>query len=297
MHSVPSLESAPPPAGPPDNIECLSSVVAPGPVSRETSSADATAAASPGGAQPQVKRSPWWLELGVIVWLLWVYDATTDLAPLRLNLALAHARGVLHLERTLHLDPELSLDRWLAGHHTLGLILSDYYDNAHFIVTLGVLGYLWWRRPDLYRPLRNVLVLTNVLAFIVFWRYPVAPPRMLHGFTDVVAASGAFGSWHTGTLASHANQLAALPSLHMAWAGWCTLAVWRMTTRLWVRALAILYPCITALAVLSTGNHFLLDVFAGLLTLAVSVLIVQIATAARDASRRQRSERRRTASA
>jgi hypothetical protein len=34
----------------------------------------------------------------------------------------------------------------------------------------------------------------------------------------------------------------------------------------------------TALAVLSTGNHFLLDVLAGLLTLAVSVLVVRIAT-------------------
>jgi hypothetical protein len=65
----------------------------------------------------------------------------------------------------------------------------------------------------------------------------------------------------------------------MAWAGWCTLAVWRITTRRWVRVVAVVYPCITALAVLATGNHFLLDVLAGLLTLAVSVLIVRIATA------------------
>ena len=111
----------------------------------------------------------------MIVWLCWVYDAITNLAPLRLHLALSHARGILHLERSLHLDPELSLDRWLAGHHTLGLLLSDYYDNAHFIVTLGLLGWLWWRRADLYRPLRNSLVLTNVLAFVVFWRYPGGP--------------------------------------------------------------------------------------------------------------------------
>jgi hypothetical protein len=227
-------------------------------------------------AQHQATRSPWWIEVGVIVWLLWVYDAVTNFAPLRLDVALKHARGVLSLERSLHMDPELSLDRWLAGHHTLGLILSDYYDNAHFVVTLGVLGYLWWRRADLYRPLRNSLVLVNVLAFIVFWCYPVAPPRMLDGFTDVVASTGAFGSWHTGTLASHANQLAAMPSLHMAWAAWCGLAVWRISTRRWVRTVAVLYPCLTALAVLSTGNHFLLDVLAGLLTLAVSMLIVEL---------------------
>jgi hypothetical protein len=269
----------------------LSSVVTPSEVSIETSGSAATAGAA-SVAQPQVTRSPWWVEIGVIVWLCWVYDAITNLAPLRLSVALGHARGMLRLERSLHLNPELSLDRWLAGHHTLGLILSDYYDNAHFIVTLGVLGYLWWRRPDLYRPLRNSLVLVNVLAFIVFWRYPVAPPRMLHGFTDVVASTGAFGSWHTGALASQANQLAAMPSLHMAWAGWCTLALWRISTRRWVRAVAVIYPCITALAVLSTGNHFLLDVLAGLLTLALSVLIVRVATACWEAWRRRRTSGR-----
>jgi hypothetical protein len=233
-----------------------------------------------------VTRSHWWIEVGVIVWLCWVYDAITNFAPLRLNVALGHARGLLHLERSLHLDPELSMDRWLAGHHTLALILSDYYDNAHFVVTLGLLGYLWWRRTDLYRPLRNSLVLVNVLAFVVFWRYPVAPPRMLEGFTDVVASTGAFGSWHTGTLASHANQLAAMPSLHMAWAGWCTLALWRISKRSWVLVLAVLYPCMTAIAVLSTGNHFLLDILGGLFTLMISVLIVRFSRGWREVSRR-----------
>jgi hypothetical protein len=249
--------------------------------------------AVPGFAVAPLRRARWWGEALTIAWLCWLYDAITNVAPLRLHAALANAHDLLSLEQAVGIDPELSLDRWLAGHRTLGLIVSDYYDNAHFIVTLGVLGYLWWRRPDLYRPLRSVLVLVNVLAFIVFWRYPVAPPRMLHGFTDVVAASGAFGSWHTGSLASHANQLAAMPSLHMAWAGWCTLAVWRITTRHWVRVVAVVYPCITALAVLSTGNHFLLDVLAGLLTLAVSLLMVRVVAAFGDALRQRRDHGRR----
>lgn len=211
----------------------------------------------------------------MIVWLCWVYDMTTNLAPLRLHLALAHAEGILALERSLGVSPELSLDRWLGRHHTLGLIVSDYYDNAHFVVTLGLLGWLWWRRADIYRPLRTTLVLANVIAFVVFWCYPVAPPRMLghDGFSDIVASSGAFGSWHTGALASAANQLAAMPSLHMAWAGWCALVVWRLTRRAWLRGLALLYPCMTAFAVLSTGNHYLLDVLAGLLTLGVALAI------------------------
>jgi hypothetical protein len=218
-------------------------------------------------------RARWWVELLAIVWLLWLYDATTNLAPLRLSTALGNARGLLHVERVLHIAPELSLDRWLAGHHTLALVLSDYYDNAHFLVTLSLLGYLWWRRADIYRPLRNSLVLVNVIGFVVFWRFPVAPPRMLDGFTDVVATTGAFGSWHSGSLAADANQVAAMPSLHMAWAAWCTVAAWRISRRRWVRALAVVYPCVTAFAVLATGNHFVLDIVAGLLVLALSVWI------------------------
>jgi PAP2 superfamily len=231
-------------------------------------------ATAPSGALAAPARTRWWVELLAIGWLLFLYDAITNLAPLRLSVALGNARGILHVERVLHIDPELTLDRWLASHHTLAAILSNYYDNAHFAVTLGLLGYLWWSRTDLYRPLRNALVLVNVVGFVVFWRFPVAPPRMLAGFTDVVASTHAFGSWHTGALASQANQVAAMPSLHMAWAGWCSLALWRISERRSVRALALLYPCLTALAVLATGNHFVLDIVGGLLALALSVWLV-----------------------
>ena len=131
--------------------------------------------------------------------------------------------------------------RWIIGWRATtrsALVVSDYYDNAHFVVTFALLGWLWWARAEIYRPLRNTLLLCNALAFVVFWRFPVAPPRMLGGFVDVVASSGALGSWHGHSgLASHANELAALPSLHLAWAAWCALAVWRATRRVWARAL------------------------------------------------------------
>jgi hypothetical protein len=232
-----------------------------------------------------IARPRWWLDALVILWLGWVYDIVANLAPLRRQAAIGHAEGLLRLERTLHLDPELALNRWLVSHHTLGTLLSYYYDNAHFIVTLGLLGWLWWRRADLYRPLRNALVLINVIGLAVFWLYPVAPPRMLSGFTDVVAASHTFGSWHTGSLASAANQFAAMPSLHMAWAAWCGLVLWRLSERAWVRGLALLYPCVTAVAVLATGNHFVLDLLAGLVTAALAVALARVLAAAAAAAR------------
>jgi len=252
------------------NIICLSTVA---PVDARRSAA----AVGAGAALPTLRARPrWWLEALTIAWLCWLYDAVTNLAPLRLHAAFAHAHDVLSFEQSLHIDPEHALDRWLAVHPTLALVISDYYDNAHFIVTLGLLGWLWWRRADIYRPLRSVLVLVNVLAFVVFWLFPVAPPRLLPGFVDVVASTHAIGSWHTGELSSLANQYAAMPSLHIAWAVWCTLVAWRMWTQRWVRALAVVYPCLTAFAVLATGNHYVLDLFGGLATLALSVAIVRL---------------------
>jgi PAP2 superfamily len=257
-------------AGTADKIERLSTVA---PIE---ASAAIPAVRSVEAPPQKQERTRWWIEALTIAWLCWIYDAITNLAPLRLHVALAHAHDILRLEQKLHIDPERSLDHWLAGHHTLGLVVSDYYDNAHFVVTLGLLAYLWWRRADIYRPLRNSLVLVNVLAFIVFWRFPVAPPRMLPGFTDVVAATHAIGSWHTGALASDANELAAMPSLHIAWAVWCTVVVWQISTRRWLRGLAVVYPFLTAFAVLSTGNHFVFDVLGGLATITVSMLLVRV---------------------
>ncbi len=254
-------------------------------VQMETASGELALPALPVRSAPErviaTTRTRWWGEALVVVWLCWAYDAINNLAPLRVHAALAHGWALLRLERSLGLDPELALNRWLAAHRTLGLLLSDYYDNAHFIVTLGLLGWLWYRRADIFRPLRNTLVAINVLGLLVFWLYPTAPPRLLlgSGFDDVVASTGALGGWHTGPLASAANQFAAMPSLHLAWAVWCSLALWALSKKLWVRVAAVLHPCVTCVAVLATGNHFLLDVFAGVAAAALAALLVWAAEA------------------
>jgi hypothetical protein len=214
------------------------------------------------------RRSPLWVEALAMIWLLWLYDAINNLSPLRLHAALSHAWSLVHVERVLHLDPELSLNTWAVAHRAVALPMADFYNGAHFIVTLGLVAWLWWRHPALYRPLRNCLVLINVIGFLVFWFYPLAPPRMLPsaGFVDVVAVTHAWGSWHSSALASQANELAAMPSLHVAWACWSSLALWQILRGHRLRIAAIAYPIMTAFVVMATANHFLLDVLAGLLT-------------------------------
>jgi hypothetical protein len=215
-----------------------------------------------------------WAEAIVVAWLLVVYDAINNLAPVSRVAALGRARSLLAFETSLHINVELTLNRWLAGHAALGYIASTYYDLAHFLVTFGVLGILLWKRRDLYPQLRTQLVLINLIAFAVFWRYPVAPPRMLAdgGFHDIVARADALVDFHTGSLSHDANQYAAFPSLHAAWAMWSCLAIWRMVSRPVVRIVAVAMPFVTALVVIATGNHFVIDVVGGAATFAVAWL-------------------------
>jgi hypothetical protein len=116
---------------------------------------------------------------------------------------------------------------------------------------------------------------------VVFWLYPMAPPRLLPGvgFVDVVAATGSPGSTHSGPLAQHANELAAMPSLHLAWAVWTAWAAWRMLRGRRFAAAVWAYPVVTAAVVLATGNHFVADVVAGAALTAVMVPVVDRVTA------------------
>ena len=220
-------------------------------------------------------RAPLWIELAVIGWLFWLYDVINDWAPIRQLLADRNAMGVLSLERSLHLDPELALNHWLAAHSVVAVPASYYYFFAHAVVTFALLAWLWWSSPALYARMRTQLVIINLIAFVVFWRYPLAPPRMFPalGYHDVIATSHALLSWHSGVLVHDADQLAAMPSLHVAWAAWCGLALWQLYRRRAVAVLAIAYPLLTAFVVIATGNHYLLDVLAGFATVLAALAV------------------------
>jgi hypothetical protein len=228
----------------------------------------------------RVRRSAWWFEVLVIAWLYWLYDAINNLSPTRQAEATRHATDLLAFEQHLFLDIELGLNRWLSHHDVLGKLLSDYYNIAHLALTLIVLAWLWWRHPGPYVALRNAIALMNVVGFAVFWLYPLAPPRMLDGYIDTVSSTHAFGSWHSGTLGSKANEFAAMPSLHVSWALWCSVAIWLATARsprrsTW-RGLAVAHSVITVIAVIATANHFSLDVVGGAATAALAFWVASL---------------------
>jgi hypothetical protein len=212
------------------------------------------------------RRQQLWLALDLLIvaWLCWLFDAINNLAPVRQALAEQNGHTVLDFERSLALDPEHVLDTWLAHHNALSQVVVFWYENVHIIVTLVVLAWLWWRRADLLGVMRWTLVIVNLIALAVFWSFPVAPPRMLSGgYVDLVARVNHLPVWQLGATSLDSNQLCSLPSLHIAWATWSSIAVWHMTQRRSLRAIAVVYPFVTTFAVMATANHYLADAVAG----------------------------------
>jgi membrane-associated phospholipid phosphatase len=76
------------------------------------------------------------------------------------------------------------------------------------------------------------------------------------------------------------NQFAAMPSVHCAWALWCALALVPRLQRTWAKVLAGLYPVGTIIAIVLTGNHFLLDVVGGFAVLGLGYLLARTFTRA-----------------
>jgi hypothetical protein len=207
-----------------------------------------------------------WLlvDLLVVAWLIWLFDALNNLAPVRQSLAIGDGHSVLDLEHSIGLDPEHALNAWLTRHHALSEIVVFWYENVHIVVTLLVFAWLWWRRPDSLGVLRATLVAVNLIALAVFWSFPVAPPRMLTGgYVDLVSSVHGLPVWQLGATALHSNQLCSLPSLHIAWATWCAIAVWQLSSRRLLRAVAVVYPFVTSFAVMATANHYLADALSG----------------------------------
>jgi membrane-associated phospholipid phosphatase len=77
-------------------------------------------------------------------------------------------------------------------------------------------------------------------------------------------------NYHSGVLSFVTDQYAALPSLHIGYALFLSLAVFLLTTNRLARVLAAVYPVIVLAAILITGNHYLLDAVAGAVVLAVA---------------------------
>jgi hypothetical protein len=232
----------------------------------------------------RLRKSPkWWQEVAFILISYVLYSqvrnrvgstraADCGQAHLLSDLQTAacnRALDIWHFQRAIGTGFELAVNKAVAGIEWLAVAANYWYALAHFIVTIGVLVWIYRRHPLQYRGLRTALYSTNMFALFGYAFYELAPPRMLTqvGFIDTVVQFETWGSWGSGGVAAVSNQFAAMPSMHVAWSIWSAYALIELSPHRWVRVLGGIYPVVTLFVIVATANHFWLDAAGGIVAL------------------------------
>ncbi|MFI9200684.1 phosphatase PAP2 family protein [Streptomyces sp. NPDC053048] len=211
-----------------------------------------------------------WFEVLLIVLSYWTYSLVRNAVPEQRAAALRNADWIWQAEQSLHIAVERTVNQAVNSVTWLIVGMNYYYATLHFVLTIGVLVWLYRWHPGRYAAARLALFATTGVALLGYYLYPLAPPRLMEGlgFVDTVVVHHTWGSMASGNLADVSNQYAAMPSMHIGWSTWCGITIAMLTRAAWVRLLGVLYPVTTLVVIVSTANHFWLDAVGGLLCLA-----------------------------
>ena len=129
---------------------------------------------------------------------------------------------------------------------------------------------------DGFRSFRDAFLIATAISVVVHWLFPTAPPRL-------AAASGSrtrcslFSGIDIGSpdSAAFSNPVAAVPSLHAAYALGVGIGVIRYGRSHLVAAAGAIYPPLVILTIVVTGNHFVLDAVAGIAVIGAGFLAVR----------------------
>jgi hypothetical protein len=204
--------------------------------------------------------------------LLLAYDATRGLAD--------------GLGMPVHVTELVAADRWLGGgvlptvwlQQTLQAdwwkVLAALVYGSHFVVTPLLLCVLWIRNRRLWgRYVRLVLAL-SAAGLVTYVLYPAAPPWLAakNGMVEPIRRLSATG-WdvlglpHAGALLADSqgqvNKVAAVPSLHTAFAVLTCLVLFPVARRVWQRAGLLAYAVMMPLVLVWAGEHYVVDTLLG----------------------------------
>jgi membrane-associated phospholipid phosphatase len=217
----------------------------------------------------------------VIDWLpftavLLLYDRTRGVAD-GLGISL-HEQDILDAEKWLFggTEPTLWLQQQLydAAHvHWYDALVTLVY-TSHFLATPVLAAVLWLRDRTLWLSYISRVIVLAVAGLLTYCLFPEAPPWMAarDGLTEPVARLSARGwIWlHAGNLndllaraqEDGANPVAAMPSLHVAFAVLVAVTIGARLRSRW-RWLLVLYPVAMGFTLVYTGEHYVLDLVVG----------------------------------
>ncbi len=202
------------------------------------------------------------LALALGVYALYVLVSRFVLRRSGRERAVANAERIVEIEERLGLHVEPAVQCALLRYPGLVHGLNVGYGLFNVTLTLGWLVLLYRRRDDGFHRFRRMCLLTHVGAQPVFLLLPTAPPRVLDGFVDTLSEVSGFDLEHP-LLVRLYNPVAAMPSLHVAFAVVTGSEIAERSDSRLVKAAAYAYAPLVATVVAGTGNHYVLDAIGG----------------------------------
>jgi len=220
-----------------------------------------------------------WIDLGrqFAIWFgfLGAYQLARGAADRSVAEALGNGQWVIDFQRSLHSMVELDLQKLVERSRVLEGAASWSYWLSQFTVVVGALLYVYLRHTDHFYRFRNTLLLANTIGLIGYVAVPTAPPRFFPeaGFSDTLSQYGSLNHG-TGLIQLASNQFAAMPSLHSADALVVGLVMASVVSHRWAKAVWLAWPLWVWFSVMSTGNHFWLDIAAGALVAGIAAAVI-----------------------
>jgi hypothetical protein len=192
------------------------------------------------------------LEVSLVAALYTVWQYVGTITLMSAVDAVHRAEWIARFEHTVGLPSERTIQDLILGYVPIVKTANLYYDTMHFTIMFVFLVWLFFRHRDRYPAVRTTLAMTTLSCLMIQF-VPVAPPRLLIGYVDTALV------YHQSVYAADpSGSLAAMPSVHVAWAALIGWYVWRIGTGRW-RIVGPLHAILTVFVVVATGNHWWLD--------------------------------------
>lgn len=205
------------------------------------------------------------LQFAIWVGFYVVYQVARGAADHDVALAFRNGQRVIDAQRSLHSMIELSLQGFVDRSTLLIQATSYTYWLSQFAVVGLALLWVYFRAHERFFRFRNTLILANLIGLVGYVAFPTAPPRMFPqaGFQDTLAEHAAV-SHNTSFVSFASNPYAAMPSLHSADALIVGVVMAVAVRHPLAKALWLVWPAWVWFSVMATGNHFWLDIVAGI---------------------------------
>ncbi|WUI35303.1 phosphatase PAP2 family protein [Nocardia sp. NBC_00416] len=163
-------------------------------------------------------------------------------------------------------------------------VLTGLVYTSHFIVPWLIAGIFYVQSRERWAKYMRRIVLLSYLGLVTYVLLPAAPPwyaaraEVIHadihrgtGFGFGLMPVDIGGDW----LAAQGNPVAALPSLHAAFALLVTISLWPLARHWWWKALLALFPLAMAFTLVYGGEHYVIDVLSGWAYVGLTILLAR----------------------